>query len=77
MTSRQRRIGSLWHSFLYEVNKTTASLMYLLQGMESVRNSELSSYNNLPTLSATIRWLLPKVALRCRASVHVRHRLRP
>ena len=37
--------ASLFRSFMYEVNKATASLMYLLQGMESVRNSELPHYN--------------------------------
>ena len=38
----------LSHSFIYEVNRATASLMYLLQGMESVRNRELPSYDELP-----------------------------
>ena len=44
----EKNMGLLWHSFLYEVNRATASLMYLLQGMESVRDSELSPYNELP-----------------------------
>ena len=38
-----------WHSFIYQVNRATASLMYLLQGMESVRNRELPSYDELPS----------------------------
>ena len=62
MGSRQPRIGYLWHSFLYEVNKATASLMYLLQGMESVRNSELSPYNELPPSQQQFAACFPKLS---------------
>ena len=44
----QNDMTLLWHSFIYQVNRATASLMYLLQGMESVRNRELPSYDELP-----------------------------
>ncbi len=37
-------------SFAYEVYRATASLMYLLQGMESVRAVELALYNRLVPL---------------------------
>ena len=47
MAEGQRSISSLWHAFLYDVDRATASLMYLLHGMESVRNSELAPYNNI------------------------------
>ena len=30
----------LWHAFIYKVNRATASLMYLLRGMEAVRSRE-------------------------------------
>ena len=33
------------HSFIYEVYRATASLMYLLQGMEAVRGKELPPYD--------------------------------
>ena len=38
-----------WHSFIYDVNRATASLLYLLQGMESVREKELPPYDQLPS----------------------------
>ncbi|MDE2841782.1 MAG: hypothetical protein OXN21_00215 [Chloroflexota bacterium] len=38
-----------WHSFIYEVNRATASLMYLLQGMETVRARELPPYDGFPS----------------------------
>lgn len=38
---------SIWHALQFDLHKATASLMYLLQGMESVRNSELPSFNRL------------------------------
>ena len=46
-------IGLLWHSFMYEVDRATASLFYLLQGMESVRATELQPYNKLPATQKT------------------------
>lgn len=39
-----RDLISVWHSFVHEVHKATVSLMYLLQGMELVRNRQPSSY---------------------------------
>ena len=33
------------HALQFDLHKATASLMYLLQGMESVRNSELPDFN--------------------------------
>ena len=39
MTARQASPGQIWNSFSYEVNRSTALLMFLLQGMESLRNS--------------------------------------
>ena len=47
MTRERRELGLLWRSMSYEVHKATASLMYLLQGMESVRAGELVPYNAL------------------------------
>ena len=61
MASRQRGMGSLWHSFLYEVNLATASLMYLLQGMESVRYSELRPYSKLPPSQQQFAACFPKL----------------
>ena len=42
----QRDYGSIqvMRSFMYEVNRATASLMYVLEGMEAVRNRELPKY---------------------------------
>ena len=62
MGERQRNAGLLWHSFLYEINRVTASLMYLLQGMESVRNSELPPYNNLPPVQQQYAACFPKLS---------------
>ena len=62
MAERQRNRGLLWHSFLYEVNKATASLMYLLQGMESVRNSELLPYNKMPPGQQQYAACFPKLS---------------
>ena len=61
MRERQRDIGLVWHSFLYDVNRATASLMYLLQGMESVRNSELAPYNNSPPIQQQYAACFPKL----------------
>jgi hypothetical protein len=47
MEQEQRKRGLFWHEFLYEINRATASLMYLLQGMESVRKTELAPYNGI------------------------------
>ena len=54
--------GLLWHAFQYEVNKTTASLMYLLQGMESVRSNELPHYNSLPPVQQRYAACFPKLS---------------
>ena len=47
MGGREWDVSMTWRSFLYEINRATASLMYLLQGMESVRDRELPPYNRL------------------------------
>ena len=39
---------NLSHALQFDLLKATASLMYLLQGMESVRNSELPPYSQWP-----------------------------
>ena len=52
----------LWHSFLYDVNRATASLLYLLQGMEAVRASELAPYNRLPPAQKTYAACFSKVS---------------
>ena len=38
-----------WHRLIYDVNRATASLMYLLQGMEAVRARELPPYDGFPS----------------------------
>ena len=45
MQEMETRLLSLLKSFSYDVHKATASLMYILQGMESVRSLELPRYN--------------------------------
>ena len=45
MTDRNNDNGLFWHKFLYEINRATASLFYLLQGMETVRKEELAAYD--------------------------------
>ena len=55
-------IGLLWHSFMYEVDRATASLFYLLQGMESVRATELQPYNKLPATQKTYIACFAKVS---------------
>ena len=62
MEKNKTDMGLLWHSFLYEVNKATASLMYLLQGMESVRNSELPLYNKMPPDQQQFAACFPKLS---------------
>ena len=52
----------LWHSFLYDVNRATASLLYLLQGMEAVRASELAPYTRLPPAQKTYAACFSKVS---------------
>ena len=52
----------LWHLFLYDVNRATASLLYLLQGMEAVRASELAPYNALLPAQKTSAACFPKVS---------------
>lgn len=47
MSNSTNDIASLWRSMTYEVYRATASLMYLLQGMETVRERELPPYNRL------------------------------
>ena len=52
----------LWHSFLYDMNRATASLLYLLQGMEAVRASELAPFNRLPPAQKTYAACFSKVS---------------
>ncbi len=59
--TRERDMGFLWHTLLYEVHKATASLMYLLQGMEAVRASELVPYNELPPVQQQFASNFPKL----------------
>ena len=61
MGKKQRDVSLVWHSFLYDVNRATASLMYLLQGMESVRNSELAPYNNWSPTQRQFAACFPKL----------------
>ena len=44
----QKERTAMLYSFMYEIYRATASLMYLLQGMESVRSTELRPYDQLP-----------------------------
>ena len=62
MGESERGIGALWHSFLYEVHRATASLMYLLQGMESVRRGELLPYSKLPSSQKQYAACFPKLS---------------
>ena len=62
MSESQHSRGLLWHQFLYEVNKATASLMYLLQGVESVRESELVPYNQMTTANQQFAACFPKLS---------------
>ena len=62
MGERELDPGSVFRSFAYDVNKATASLMYLLQGMESVRNSELPRYNQEPAGSKPYFCNFPKLS---------------
>ena len=62
MEGRKQDPGEIFRSFIYEVNKATASLMYLLQGMESVRNSELPRYNQEPPDSKLHLCIYPKLS---------------
>ena len=52
---------TFWNSFLYEVNKATIALMYLLQGMEATRNSELDRYVEVDNGQELRGSLSPKV----------------
>ena len=61
MAEGQRSIGLLWHEFLYDIDRATASLMYLLQGMESVRNSELAQYNKIASAQRQFTPSCPKL----------------
>lgn len=45
MASKRQDIQMFWPSFQYEVCRSTASLLYVLQGMEAVRDTELLPYN--------------------------------
>ena len=40
--------SKLWHSFFYEVYQASASLMFLLQGMEAVREQHSAYLNSTP-----------------------------
>ena len=61
MPENRRTMGPLWHAFLYEVNRATGSLMYLLQGMESVRQSELAPYNRMTPTNQQSAACFPKL----------------
>ena len=61
MEQRNTDIGLVWHSFSYEVNRATASLMYLLQGMESVRKSELPPSEGMPADYRQFATCFPKL----------------
>ena len=47
MHQRDYLSAQVMRSFMYEVERATASLMYVLEGMEAVRNRELPRYNAL------------------------------
>ena len=40
--------SAMLYSFMYEIYRATASLMFLLQGMESLRGTQLRPYDRLP-----------------------------
>ena len=54
--------SELWHAFQYDVYQATASLLFLLQGMETVRARELTPYNALPAVQKTYAACFPKVS---------------
>ncbi len=62
MEQEQRKRGLFWHEFLYEINRATASLMYLLQGMESVRKTELAPYNGINPEHRQVAASFPKLS---------------
>ena len=62
MGKRETDLKVLWTSFVYEINRATASLMYLLQGVESVRNSELPPYNSQPAVQKQHTACFPKLS---------------
>lgn len=47
MTTYPELVGA-WDGLTYEINRVTASLLYLLRGIESVREYVLPWYNSLP-----------------------------
>ncbi len=47
--AEQKNRSLFLHSFIYEVNRATASLLYLLQGMEEVRRQEIPPYDAFPS----------------------------
>ena len=50
MDQREHRLIQEMRSFTYDVHRATASLMFVLQGMQYVRDRELSKYDVLPPL---------------------------
>ena len=60
--SNNSDISGLWHAFQYDLYRVTASLLYLLQGMETVRARELAPYNALPAVQKTHAACFPKVS---------------
>ena len=50
MKQRDYSSTQVMQSFMYEVNRATASLMYVLEGVEVVRNRELPRYNAWPPI---------------------------
>ena len=62
MGERRQDIGSFWRSMTYEVCRVTACLMYLLQGMETVRDRELPPYNRLAPVQQQDLACFPKLS---------------
>ena len=48
---RDTTLLRLWHSFSFEVIKATTSLMYLLKGMDLMRDHVMPQYNQIPESS--------------------------
>ena len=48
MDQNERPLINAMQAFIYDVNRATASLMFVLQGMQYVRDRELPKYDALP-----------------------------
>ena len=53
MASNDRNRPMLWHAFLFEIDKTTVSLMFLLQSLELLRSSGTLPRVSFPTPGVT------------------------